>query len=125
MNFDDFLMVKITKKVDIMKKFRFFPKVKVMIGTVTKYELLTPRELEDIQNLAKTFLLQNICVSTQIHAGGVCGCSVVLDFTKTLILLKPTLVLAKGCSAPGQRPSKNPQLFNISLVGLTKFCFSS
>ena len=57
MNFDDFLMVKITKKVDIMKKFRFFPKVKVMIGTVTKYELLTPRELEDIQNLTKTFFL--------------------------------------------------------------------
>ena len=50
-------MVKITKKVDIMKKFRFFQKVKVMIGTVTKYELLTPRELEDIQNLAKTFFL--------------------------------------------------------------------
>ena len=58
MNFDDFLMVKIMKKVDIMKKFRFFPKVKVMIGTVTKYELLTPRELEDIQNLAKTFLFR-------------------------------------------------------------------
>ena len=57
MNFDDFLMVKITKKVDIMKKFRFFPKVKVMIGTVTKYELLTPRELKVIQNLANSFFL--------------------------------------------------------------------
>ena len=57
MNFDDFQMVKITKKVDIMKKIRFFPKVKVMIGRVTKYELRTPRELKVIQKLAKTVFL--------------------------------------------------------------------
>ena len=55
MNFDDFLMVKIMKKVDIMKIFRFFPKVQVMIGTVTKYELQTPRELEVIQKSPKIF----------------------------------------------------------------------
>ena len=57
MDFDDFLMVKITKKVDIMKTFRFFPKVKVMIGRVTKYELRTPRELKVIQKLPKTFFM--------------------------------------------------------------------
>ena len=57
MNFDDIQMAKIMKKVDIMNKFRFFPKVKVMIGTVTKYELQTPRELEVIQNLPKSFFL--------------------------------------------------------------------
>ena len=40
-----------------MKKKSTFPKIKIMTGRVTKHELLTPRELEVIQNLAKTFFL--------------------------------------------------------------------
>ena len=49
-------MTKIKKKVDVMKKVRNFLKVKVMTGRITKYELRTPRELGDIQNLAKNII---------------------------------------------------------------------
>ena len=55
MKFEDLVMTKINKKNRCHEKKSTFPKVKVMIGRVTKYELLTPRELEDIPNLAKTF----------------------------------------------------------------------
>ena len=58
MNFDDFRMVKITKKVDIMKKKQNFLKVKVITHRLTKYELRTPRELQAIEKpLKKRFCL--------------------------------------------------------------------
>ena len=58
MKFDDFFMAEIEKKVEMTKKFYFFPKHHVMISTVTKYEFLTPRELEDINNLGKSVFIR-------------------------------------------------------------------
>ena len=71
-----------------------------------------------------TFFIQNILFSTQTHAGGLCGCSVVRFFQKPSFYLSARLVFLKDCSAPGRRPLKNLQFFNISLFRSTKNNFS-
>ena len=51
-------MVEIQKNIDATKKMTFSPNYIVMIGRVTKYELLTPRELGDIYKKPNPFFLQ-------------------------------------------------------------------
>ena len=68
-----------------------------------------------------TFFFQNIWFSTEIHAGGLCGYSVVQIFKKPSFYLSATLVFSKGRSPQGQQPSKNLQFFNISLFGFMTF----
>ena len=52
-NFGFFFVAKIEKKNDVMKKKLFFQKLFDICGTVTKYELRTPRELGAIRILEK------------------------------------------------------------------------
>ena len=70
-----------------------------------------------------TFLFQNMWLSTQIHAGGLCGSSPVRFFQKPSFYLSARLVFSKGCSPRGRQPFKNLQFFNISLFDFIFFGF--
>ena len=57
------------------------------------------------------FFFQNIWFSTQIHAGGLCGFSVVHFLQKPSFYLSATLVFFKGLLCPGPATLKKPSVF--------------
>ena len=59
------------------------------------------------------------CVSTQIHAAGVCGLSETHTFTKQCVLLKRQARFQPVGGGSSERPSQNASVFNVSVFSFT------
>ena len=62
---------------------------------------------------------ENICVSTQIHAAGVCGLSETHTFTKQCVLLKRQTRFQPVGGGSSEGPSQNASVFNVSVFSFT------